>query len=368
MIGRGMAGRRVMLLMDSATLPSSYSAALQYRDSFRAAGLDALYVARDQPEGFEDRDRLANWFWRARMRKLNARMKRGIRRRWDDRIVELAAGCDVVYALKIPSLELHQRIRALNQPRLLVLCADAFWLPFARQQGWEDLEAILRLAHGVICVNDFTASYARTFNDRIFTVNDSPQCEDFDAMRPSAIRDPSRVTLGWIGSPLTAGSLYQIREPLEDLFAEFQDLHLRLVGTGLPSLLNLPRFEKVQWSAVPDYDQSGMIREVLAMDIGLFPLYRGDDALARGALKALVYMSGEAAVVAQRYGENADVIEDGVNGMLASSDQEWHDKIAFLIRNPEERKRIATRGLAMVRDRFSRARTFEQLRNAIESV
>lgn len=360
--------KRVMLLMDSARLPSSYSAALQYRESFRAAGYDATFVARNEPRGFEQRDRVANWAWRARMPKRSHAMKADIRRRWDDRIVELAKEQDVVYALKVPSLELHERILALNGPRLLVLFADAFWLPHAQDRGWQDLETILRIAHGVVCVNEMTAAYVRQFNQRVFIVFDSPQTEDFDRMRGKVTRDPSRTTLGWIGSPLTAGSLYKIWEPLEDLFRELDHLHLRLAGTGPESLLNLPRFERVVWSAAPDYDHDGMIREVLAMDIGLFPQFRGDDSLARGSLKASIYMSGEAAVVAQAYGENLEVIQDGVNGYLASSDEEWHDKLAHLIRNPEERRRVAANGLRSVRERFSRALTFEQLLHAIESV
>ncbi|HET7434390.1 MAG TPA: glycosyltransferase family 4 protein [Thermoanaerobaculia bacterium] len=359
---------RVMLLMETARMPSSWSAALQYRDSFAAAGYDARYVARDSPHGFEQRDRVANWAWRLRMRHRSHALKADIRRRWDDRIVELAKECDVVYALKIPSLELHQRIRALNGPRLLVLFADAFWLPHAREHGWRDLESILQIADGVVTVNEFTASYVRQFNERIFLVHDSPQTEDFEPMRGVVKRDPSRVTLGWIGSPLTAGSLYKIWEPLEDLFREFPNLHLRLAGTGPANLLNLPRFERVRWSSAPDYDHDGMIREVLGMDIGLYPLFRGDDAIARGALKAMIYMSGEAAVVAQNYAENPELIAHGVNGLLASTEQEWHDQLAFLIANPEERRRIAANGLATVRERYSRASTFEQLRAAIEAV
>ncbi len=357
-----------MLLMDTARMPSSYSAALQYRESFRAAGYDAMFVARDDPQGFEQRDRVANWAWRLRMPRRSHAMKADIRRRWDDRIVELAKECDVVYALKIPSLALHERILALRGPRLLVLFADAFWLPHAQDHGWRDLEQILRIAHGVVCVNEMTAAYVRPFNERVFIVLDSPQTEDFDAVRGSVRRDPSRTTLGWIGSPLTAGSLYRIWEPLEDLFRELPRLHLRLVGTGATSLLNIPRFERVVWSALPDYDHDTMIREVLAMDIGLFPLFRGDDALARGSLKASIYMSGEAAVVAQRYGENVEAIEDGETGFLAANDREWQEKIAHLIRNPEERLRIAANGLRSVRERVSRPLTFEQLRHAIESV
>jgi len=360
--------KRVLVVVDSFGLPSSHSAALQYADLFRANGYDARFVARDQPEGFVQRDRVANWAWRLGRRNRSRSMKADILRRWDDRIVEMARECDVAYLVKIPSVDLHERIVSLAAPRLLVLFADAFWLPWARQRGWQGLERVLSVAHGVLTVNEFTAAHARAWNPRVFIMNDSPQTEDFDLVRDSVRRDPERVTLGWIGSPATATSLFRIWDPLEVLFEKYGNLHLRLVGTGSDSLINVPRFEKVRWSAREHYDHDSMIDEVLRMDIGLFPMFRGEDARARGALKACVYMSGEAAVVAQRYDEVTEIIDDRVNGMLAGSDEEWIEKLADLVEHPEERRAIAAHGLATVRERFSRARTFDQLRHAIESV
>jgi glycosyltransferase involved in cell wall biosynthesis len=360
---------RVLIVLDTFDLPSSISQALQYRDLFVAAGFDVRYVARDQPEGFRIGNGVANWAWRLKFRGTARSMKASILRRWqDDAIIEAAREFDVVYSLKIPSLRFHERILDLKRPRLLVGFADAFWLPFARRQRWADLERILAVAHGVVTVNEFTAAYIRVRNERVFIVNDSPQTEDFDEYRAVVQRDPSRITLGWIGSPYTAVSLFKIWEPLENLFDEYPDLHLRLVGTGPPDGPNVPRFEKVRWSSRPSYGHEEMIREVLAMDIGLFPLFRGEDSLARGALKAAVYMSGGAAVVAQNYGEMPDLITDGENGMLADSPQEWHDKLALLVRDEGLRREIAVRALETVREKLSRAKTFDQLRYAIENV
>lgn len=354
--------------MDSLSMPSSHASALQYRESFERAGYDIRFVSRDRPEGFAQRDRTANWAWRLRMPRRSEAMKAEIRRRWDDRIVAMAREFDVVYAVKIPSLELHERILAAGGPRVLVLFTDALWLPWARERGWNDWERILSVAHGVLTVNEFTADRARRYNARVFIMFDSPQTEDFDVARRPRRNDANVITLGWIGSPATATSLFRIREPLETLFEQHQNFHLRLVGTGGPSLLNIPRFEKVRWSGLESYDHDSMIEEVLAMDIGLFPMFSGDDSLARGALKAAIYMSGEAAVVAQRYGEVQEIIEDGVNGFLAGDDREWIETITRLIERPDERRAIAARGLATVRERFSRAATFEQLRHAIDSV
>ena len=349
-------------------MPSAYSAGLQYRECFAQAGYEAEFVALDQPSGFVLRNGVANRAWRAGLKAASRSMKADIVRRWNDRIVEMAASFDVVYSLKVPSLEFHERIIALRRPRLLFVFADAFWLPFARRGPWRDLNAILTIADGVLCVNEFTAAHARARNPRVFLMDDSPQTEDFDAYRGSTARDSAHTTLGWIGSPTTAQSLFRIWEPLEDLAAEFDDLRLRIVGSGPSSLLNIPRFERLQWSSLAEYDHEAMIREVLAMDIGLFPVFRGDDARARGALKATIYMSGEAAVVAQRYAENPSLIQDGTDGMLCSTDEEWYAKIRHLVLNPEERRAMARRGLELVRRRFSRAATFEQLRHAIDNV
>jgi glycosyltransferase involved in cell wall biosynthesis len=366
--GAATSRRRVLIILQSRQLPSSVVMALQYESCFRDAGFDARFVALDEPEESAAIDRVANTAWRLYMRRLNGVLKERIRRRWIDRIIESAADFDVVYVVKIPSLSLHRRIASLGRPRVLTLFSDALWLPTARAAGWEDVDAILAASHGVLCINDYTAAYARRFNERVFILNDSPQTEEFDRVRGLVSRDAGSVRLGWIGAPQTVSTFFKIFEPLELLFAERPELHLRLLGTGHPPFLNLPRFEQVRWSWLADYDQRTMIREVLAMDIGLFPLYRGDDALARGANKAAIYMSGGVPVVARRYGEATELIEDGVNGMLADTDDEWREKIAWLADHPAERLAMGQRGLETVRQRFSKAATFAQLRHAIEHV
>ncbi|MEW6323940.1 MAG: glycosyltransferase [Nitrospirota bacterium] len=291
---------------------------------------------------------------RRSLERLNERMIRS----GEDRIVEQAAAYDIVYELKVPSMPLHERLCALRGPRVVMDLSDGLWLPFHRRAGWEPLDEMLKSAGGVICENEYGAKYARQRNAHVFVVPDPPQVEEFDAARGRISRDPARVVLGWIGSPATVSALYKIWEPLEALFARHAALHLRIVGAS-PS--DLPRFERVRWSCRPVYDQQAMVEEVLAMDIGLFPLFQNDESLARGTLKAMVYMSGGAAAVCQDLGENQRLIADGVNGALAETDQEWFDKLDRLITCPEERRTIAQNGLATIHERFTRQKCFEQL-------
>src|SRR5262249_119456 len=119
--------------------------------------------------------------------------------------------------------------------------------------------------------------------------------------------------------------------------------------------------ERVQWSCCPSYTQDDMIREVLNFDIGLFPLFHNEDARARGTLKIMVYMSGEAAAVCENYGENPKLVTHRINPMLASSHEEGYERISHLIPHPAVRAGVARRGLETIRERFTVERVFDQL-------
>jgi len=58
-------------------------------------------------------------------------------------------------------------------------------------------------------------------------------------------------------------------------------------------------------------------------------------------------------VIASEVGVNREIIEDGVNGFLAASEQEWCDKLSLLLKNPELRREIGLAGRKTVEERYS---------------
>jgi glycosyltransferase involved in cell wall biosynthesis len=58
-------------------------------------------------------------------------------------------------------------------------------------------------------------------------------------------------------------------------------------------------------------------------------------------------------VVATPTGSNLEIINDGVNGFLASSPQEWYDRIITLIDNPELRTSMGEAARKTAEERFS---------------
>jgi glycosyltransferase involved in cell wall biosynthesis len=239
---------------------------------------------------------------------------------------------------------------------------DAVWTP---QFAWPGLQELLREVDGVICENDCVAEYARQFNSHVFVIPDAPQVEMFDRSRNEVTRRDDRIVIGWIGGSNNVGPLYRILEPLEALFARYPQIHLRIVGA---SESVVPKFERVRFSCRPSFDQKEMVREVLSFDIGLFPLFHNEDGRARGTLKAKIYMSGEAVAVCENYGENPKLVRDGVNGVLASSQEEWYEKIEYLILNHTERAAVARRGLEEVRQHFTADKIFTELTSAYDQM
>ena len=280
----------------------------------------------------------------------------------EDKLVAEAENHDIVSIIKSHGIRLYERILELKRPRVIMDINDAVWLPHFY---WNDLTETLSMVHGVICENEYIADYARRFNSRVFVVPDSPQVEIFDRFRGSVHRDPRRVTLGWIGGYQNLGALIGILDALEPLFARYPQLHLRVVGARSSML---PKRKYLRYSCRSKFSQSDMVREVLAFDIGLFPLLHNDDGRARGTLKALVYMSGEVAVVGENFGENPGLIQEGINGVLVSSLNEWHDKVENLVLDAGQRLALAKGGLDTVRQKYTGAHIFGRIVDAYNCV
>jgi len=64
-------------------------------------------------------------------------------------------------------------------------------------------------------------------------------------------------------------------------------------------------------------------------------------------------MALEIPVVASPVGVNMEIIQDGFNGFLASTTEEWIDKLIRLIDDPQLRNRMGKAGRKTVLERYS---------------
>jgi glycosyltransferase involved in cell wall biosynthesis len=197
----------------------------------------------------------------------------------------------------------------------------------------------------VLAGNEHLAGYARAYNSAVTVL---PTCVDTSVFVPRSTPPApgAPLVLGWIGTPTTATYLESLG-PVLARVAERHQFVLRVSGSGEP--VEMPRVTVVNepWSLEREVELFN------TCDIGLYPLR--DDEWERGkcGFKAIQFMACGLPVVAAAVGVNCEIIQDGVNGFLASTDQEWVEKIERLLGDAGLRRRLGEAGRKTIEARYS---------------
>lgn len=211
----------------------------------------------------------------------------------------------------------------------------------------QKVPSIIRHSALVLAGNQHLADYARAYNTAVSVL---PTCVDTSVFVPrtTARAEGSPPVLGWIGTPTTATYLKSLAPALARVAATHKFI-LRVSGSGDPVEMAGVETVNVPWSLEREVELFN------TCDIGVYPLR--DDEWERGkcGFKAIQFMACGLPVVAAAVGVNREIIEDGVNGFLATTEDEWVDKIERLIRDPELRRRLGAAGRRTIEQRYSLA-------------
>jgi len=153
---------------------------------------------------------------------------------------------------------------------------------------------------------------------------------------------PARLV--WIGSPATERYLNIVREPLQRLAATFP-LEFRVIGASAPQWAGV-RATSVRWTEATEVEQ------VRACDIGIMPLEDGPWERGKCGYKLIQYMACSLPVVASNVGANAEIVSAGETGFLATTAQDWEDRIAGLLADPVAADECGRRGRQAVEARY----------------
>jgi len=216
-----------------------------------------------------------------------------------------------------------------------------------RYVGWLKFPGKTRtlcaISSHVIAGNQYLAEYAQRFNRNVTVI---PTSIDTDRYRPGTRSSRNgTVIVGWTGSSTSQTHLEMFAPALAGMLP-FDKVELRVISNRAPRLDGVP-FVWRPWSAAKEVDE---LRE---FDIGIMPM--PDEPWARGkcALKALQYMALGIPVVCSAVGTNREVVEHGVNGLLATTEAEWASGLDSLIRNRELRMKLGSAARQTVNQRYS---------------
>jgi glycosyltransferase involved in cell wall biosynthesis len=208
---------------------------------------------------------------------------------------------------------------------------------------------IVRHSARVITGNEYLAAYARQYSAAVTVIPTSVDTRRYAPADAGAgdVRGRGGVpVVGWIGSPTTAPYLRQLLPALQRVHREHAFV-LRVSGAG--DAVGAPGLEV-------DNQRWQLEREVELFntcDVGVYPLTDDEWSKGKCGFKAIEFMACGVPVVAAAVGVNREIIEDGVNGFLASTEDEWVDKLGRLLRDPALRARLAAAGRRTVEGRYS---------------
>jgi glycosyltransferase involved in cell wall biosynthesis len=206
--------------------------------------------------------------------------------------------------------------------------------------------AQLKRAAACVCGNDYIERFAARHCDRTMVV---PTVVDTEAYQPAAGGGSEPMTIGWIGSPTTWPGVRPILPILEDICARYGARFL-VVGAGREA-------ERDAFPAmVPrDWSEATEISDVQSMDIGIMPLLDRPFERGKSGYKLIQYMACGLPVVASPIGVNTEIVKEGVNGLLASSAEEWRAALSSLVLDSGLRAALGAAGRVDAAQRFSLA-------------
>lgn len=232
--------------------------------------------------------------------------------------------------------------------------------PFVRRLLSSKISNVIQSAQLVIVGNRYLADYAQQSGAK--HVVNIPTVVDLERYSPKvAERQPdSFFIIGWIGSPATAKYLQAIAPALAEI-CKGNNCRVRLIGSGPVNLPGVP-VEVLQWNEATE------VSEMKLFDVGIMPL--PDEPWARGkcGLKLIQYMACSLPVVASPVGVNCEIVDNGINGFLANTHDEWLTAFHVLMNDDDLRKKMGQVGRLKAEESYSLQVTGPRLAQLLTSV
>lgn len=243
---------------------------------------------------------------------------------------------------------------------------DAIYLPRAsaanRWVSWLKQPAktaeIIRRSQRIIVGNRVLYDYARQYNEAVTVIPSSIDMAAYP-IRPHQPAQADEVTLGWVGSGSNLEYLHDLAPALRQL-SQNHTIRIEVVG-GKIELAGLTVHCR-------PWQLKNEISDLHGFDIGLMPLPDTPWTRGKGGFKAIQYMGVGLPVVASPVGINTEIIQHGVNGLLASSTEEWVAALTHLVEDARLRRRLGQAGRATVAAHYSTQVNGPRLLQVLQSV
>lgn len=204
--------------------------------------------------------------------------------------------------------------------------------------------SLIAMSDLVIAGNSYLAEYARHHNPNVVVI---PTVIDTDLYVPVPEKDSEKIIIGWTGSHTTIVHFIQALPVLHKLQKKYgKRIGFRVISDHVFSEPGLD-VEGIIWSSATE------AKDLEAIHIGIMPMPDNEWSRGKCGFKGLQYMGLGKPVVLTAVGVNTEIVQDGVNGFLAITDDEWLEKLSMLIEDAALRLRIGTAARKKVVEEYS---------------
>ncbi len=220
------------------------------------------------------------------------------------------------------------------------------------------LQRVVERTNTVIVGNSYLADMVSPWSREVSILPTAVDLSRY-TMKPPVASAGANVVIGWLGTRGNLKYLEELAPVLRRLSAAYSHLTLKVVSDAEVRLDGVSVLSE-RWR---------LDREVQALqsfDIGVMPLRDTPWTQGKCGYKILQYMAVGVPAVASPIGFNRTLIQDGVNGFLPASPDQWYAVLARLIEDPVLRREIGLRGRRTVEERFSLERYAADLSRVLD--
>jgi len=152
-----------------------------------------------------------------------------------------------------------------------------------------------------------------------------------------------KIIIGYQGSSthysdlISTGVLYALRR----IVNEFDNVFVNIVGCIIDDFkLYLPKDRITFTSGATDHKQWRKVWQKLDFDIGIAPLLNSGFNRAKSSIKYYEYSLRKIPAVYSWIDPYLDVVKENETGFLAQDEEEWYEKIKWLVSNQVLRKKM----------------------------
>lgn len=170
---------------------------------------------------------------------------------------------------------------------------------------------------------------------------------------PNSTLSSEKITIGYMGEHANDPDIRMVLPALERITKKYpQQVQFQFWGIDPPA--ELAPFSHTDWNppASSKYADFVSYFQTPTADIIIAPLCDNLFNSCKSPIKYLEYGAIAVPGVYSRIAPYAGIIEDGVDGFLASSDSEWEDALSKLIEDQDLRRRIADKAQQKIKQHW----------------